>query len=642
MKRELKGVWKVVASGIALALVIFHIYTGGWGLLPDMEQRSVHVLLALSLTFILMPGVKRSKPENKVPIWDILAVLGVVAVCVNFFLKYKWYLINVGESETYDIILGVLSVVLVLEGARRSIGWFFPTFVGILLIYTLFGPWFPGLLRHPGIKPLFIIQSIYQSPEGVWGYVTGLSSTIIAMFIIFGAFILFSGGGDSFFKIAIKIAGRLPGGPALVAVIASALFGTISGSTVANVVTTGTFTIPAMKRLGYKPSFAGAVEAVASTGGQIMPPIMGAGAFIMAELLSVSYLSIIIAAIIPAVLYYAAVFICVLLQAYKQNLSALPREEIPPTREVLSWSILAPIVIPVAILLGFLVAGRSLVTCGFWACATAGVLHLFKDFSLLNMKQRIKKAIFGLEEGGKSIVSVVALLVAANIAVELLALNGLAVKLSGEVVSVGQDNLALAYIFCSVMALILGMGLPTVAAYVVAAAVGVPSLVALRVPALQAHFFIFYFACMGSITPPVCAAVYAAAPIAKAPWLAIGFNATRLGIVAYLVPFAFVEEPALLMVGSPLAILGYFLLGVVAIFLIAPAVIGYLSVKGFRGDLIIPVRIPVLLAGILVLLPLGGYRLLAVPLLILAFIVQKSSSWLKQRQGKVMLIEHDK
>jgi TRAP transporter 4TM/12TM fusion protein len=631
MRRELQGTWKWIARGTSLALVAFHLYTGGLGLLPDMEQRAVHVLLALSLTFMIIPAVRRDKPENKVPVWDVLAVLAMVAVCVNFFLKYEWYILNSGESETYDIVFGVLSVVLVLEGARRSIGWFFPAFIGLLVLYTLFGRWCPGWLKYPGIRPVFLIQSLYQAAGGIWGFVTGLSATIIAMFVIFGAFVLFTGGGDAFFKIATKFAGRFPGGPALIAVIASSMFGTISGSTVANVVTTGSFTIPAMKRLGYSPSFAGSVEAVASTGGMIMPPIMGASAFVMAEILMISYLEVIKAALIPAVLYYIAVFLCVLLQAYKLGLPPLPKEEIPSTREVLNWSTLAPIGIPIGALLALLIIGRSIITCGFWACATAFILYFFKDFSPVRMMQRVKTAAVGLEQGGKSLVSVVSLLVAANIAVELLSLSGLAVKISGMILFVGQNNLVLAYILCSITTLILGMGLPAVPAYVVAASVCAPSLVRLGVPSLSAHFFLFYFSCLSSITPPVCCAVYAAAPLAGAHWLHIAFNATRLGIVAYLIPFTFIETPALLMQGNALAIIGHFLLSSLAALLIAFGVIGYFNVKPLKGELNPPARALVFLAGISILLPLGQFRLLAGPLLALSLITQKGRSWLRQR-----------
>jgi TRAP transporter 4TM/12TM fusion protein len=630
MNRQLEGTWKWIAGGTALALVGFHLYTGAFGLLPEMEQRAVHVLLGLCLTFMLVPAEKSVKSVTTVPVYDILAMIGVVAFCVNYFFKYEWYIDNISKSTATDIVLGILAIVLSLEAARRSIGWFFPVFIILLILYAFFGDWIPGWLGHPRIRPLYMLQSVYQAPAGVWGFVTGLSATVIAMFVIFGAFVLFTGGGDSFFKIATKVSGWLPGGPALVAVVASSLFGTISGSTVANVVTTGSFTIPTMKRLGYSSAFAGAVEAVASTGGQIMPPIMGAGAFIMAEMLGVSYLSIVINAIIPALLYYIAVFICVLLQAQKQGLPPLPKEQIPRIREVLSWPVLVPVVVPIGVLLGMLIYGRSLVTCGFWACASALVLYAVKDFSPANMSNRMRKAIVGLVEGGKAFVSIVALLVTANIAVKLMGLSGLAVKVSGMVISTGQNNLALAYLLCSVMALMLGMGLPAIPAYIVAASVGVPALVKLGVPDLQAQFFVFYFACMGSITPPVCAAVYAAAPIAKASWLRIAFHATRLGIVAYLVPFVFIEEPTLLMLGHPMSIIGHFILSLLAVLLIAPGVMGYFTLKKFRGNINIPARVFVFGAGVCILLPLGQYRFLALPLLALSVILHRVPSWLRR------------
>jgi TRAP-type uncharacterized transport system fused permease subunit len=248
---------------------------------------------------------------------------------------------------------------------------------------------------------------------------------------------------------------------------------------------------------------------------------------------------------------------------------------------------------------------------------------LFKDFSPIHMANRIKNAFSGLEEGGKAFVHIVALLVTANIAVRLLGLSGLAVKVAGVVISVGQDNLTLGYLFCSIMALMLGMGLPAIPAYIVAASVGVPALIKLGVPNLQAHFFVFYFACMGSVTPPVCAAVYAAAPIAKANWLHIALHATRLGIVAYLVPFAFIEQPALLMLGSPLSIIGHLILGLLAVLLIAPGIMGYFTLKKYRGNLNIPARFFIFSAGVLILLPLGQYRLLALASLALGIISQK-------------------
>ena len=627
--RQLGGIWRWIAFIFAVGLVGFHLYTGAFGLLPDMEQRSVHVMLALSLTFILLPGINTGKVETKPPIWDILAVSGIILLCVNYFINYEWYINNIGESSAFDIFLGLLALVLVLEGARRSIGWFFPLFVGVLMFYALFGSYFPGFFNYPGIRPFYLIQSVYQSPSGMWGEVTGMSATIVAMFIIFGAFVLFTGGGDAFFKISTKIAGRLPGGPALVSVLASALFGTISGSTVANVVTTGTFTIPTMKRAGFSSAFAGAVEAAASTGGQLMPPIMGAGAFIMAEILGIPYTSVCIAAFFPAVLYFSGIFICILLMSLKTGMKPLPKELIPPTREVFNWGMLAPFVIPVVVLLYQVFIGRSLVHSGFWACVTAGIIFLLKDLSLGNMKNRFIKMLYGLETGGRALVSIVSLLVAATIAVQLLSMTGLAVKISGLIVGLGKDNLAIAYILAMIMSLILGMGLPTVAAYVVAAAVGVPSLVELGVLPLAAHLFVFYFACCGSKTPPVCAAVYAAAPIAQAPWLKIAWIAMRLGIVAYLIPYSFIMRPGIMMEGSLVEIISALLACAVAVIIIAIAEIGYYQFsKKVKGFLYIPARILIFFAGALILLPFGTNGVItSVALILLSIPVQKLSSW---------------
>ena len=363
-----------------------------------------------------------------------------------------------------------------------------------------------------------MIRNIYQSWQGIWGPVTGISATLIALFIIFGAFILESGAGKTFIEVANKLTGRIRGGPALVAVIASGLFGTISGSAAANVASTGNFTIPLMRRLGYRPTFAGSVEAVASTGGQLAPPIMGTGAFLLAEFLEISYLDVVIAATIPAFLFYASVFTMVRLEALRLNLPPIPKNEILPARKIFTFARLAPVVIPMGLFFAALVKGYSTTYAAFLACVSLLIIYLFSDLSWPNMKERLIRIVAALETGGKALIHIVALCVCASIVVALINQTGLGVKLSELLMRTAGVNLYLSLIITATISIILGMGVPTAAAYILCVAVTGPILIKLGLLPISAHLFVFYFAIISAITPPVCIAAYTAAAISQAGW----------------------------------------------------------------------------------------------------------------------------
>jgi TRAP transporter 4TM/12TM fusion protein len=368
----------------------------------------------------------------------------------------------------------------------------------------------------------YILETIYLSTSGIWGIVTGVSATVVAGFLIFGSILYYTGGGEIFVDLAKGVAGRSYGGPAKVSCISSALFGTISGSAVANVVVDGVFNIPLMKRLGYRPEFAAAVEATASTGGQIMPPVMGAGAFIMAELIGISYLTIALAAVIPALLYYLGVTASVHFEAKKSNLERIPKDLIPAMRKVLPRS--APLFIPIAVLIYFLVQGYDPTTAVFWSILWESPAARYHSPPLL---EKGKNMLAALGAAGKSIVLVAALCACAQIVIGMFNLSGLGIKVSEMIIGLSAGSKFLALFFTMIVCLILGMGVPTTAAYVLAASVAGPALVKLGVVSLAAHLFVFYFAIISAITPPVCAAVYAAAAIARSNWWKTGWLVRR-------------------------------------------------------------------------------------------------------------------
>lgn len=609
---------------LAIAFVGFQLYTAGFGLLPLLEQRAIHVGFAVILSLLTVQTLKGDKEKRKPLIWDIVLAGLVIVSVINVITHAYDYLTYMGEFSTFEFILGTITVIIVLETARRTQGWVFPIITLLMMLYALAGPYFPGKWGHSGMAFPVLMKTLYQGDLGMWGYITGISATVLASFLIFGAFMQFTGGGDTFIKLGNIIAGRLRGGPALVSVIASGLFGMISGSAVANVATTGNLTIPTMKRLGYKPEFAGAVESVASMGGQFTPPIMGATAFIMAELLGISYLKICLAAFIPAILFYACVFTSILSQAGKQNLEPLSKEEIPKVREVVTWARLGPFIVPIGTLICFLLVGFTLWRAGFWAVIAACVTYFFIDFSWTGMKERLVHMEHALEAGAFTMAKLVPLLVCANMVVSLLGQTGLGIKLAGAIMGIAQYNVLVSLILASVVTIILGMGMPTTAAYIIGVTIAGTGLIRLGLDALAVHMFSQYLACVSSITPPVCLTVFTAAGIAGASWRKIAFIAMKLGIVAYIIPFLFIYLPELLFQGEMSAIVINFVLSLAAVFLLAISLTGWLIQR-----LWVVSRILLFAAGIIILFPAFSVYL-GIPLIIAGVAMQ----WLHQFYGK--------
>ena len=529
----------------------------------------------------------------------ILALLSAAA-CLYIVVSYDRLMEGIGlEARTYELYLGGAAILLVLEAARRATGNILPAIASAGIVYALLGQNIPGTWGHAGFGLSYVIEYLYLSPEGVWGVLTGISATLVAAYIIFGSILLITGGADSFMKMALLAGGRSYGGAAKVATVASGLFGMLSGSAIANVATTGNFTIPMMKRLGYPSKFAGGVEATASSGGQITPPIMGAGAFIMSELISEPYLKIALAATLPAFLFYTCVWVSIDLEARKVNLKRVPSHEIPAARAVFNWTVSGPILITILVLLASLFVGHTPTKAAFFAILVNVALFLFKwPLNPAGFKQRLAILLAGVEQAGRGMVTVVSLLICAQITISMISLTGLGIKLSELIIGASGGSLLLALVLAAVVSLVLGMGIPTTAAYVLAASVVGPALQMLEVTPLSAHMFIFYCAILSGLTPPVCTACFAAATIAETHWLKVAFVSIRLAIMKYIIPFFFIFRPSILLMGSWYRIVETIVVTYISAHLLAVGTVGF-----YRRKIAWPVRIVFLAAALILILP---------------------------------------
>lgn len=593
MRRELGGKWKRAIAVICIVYTLFQIYTAARGSLPDIQQPSMHVLLGFTLVFALWAASKGEAKKKGIPVYDIILIMVSVVACLNAFINHTAFLLYPFVYTTFDLVLSACIVLLILEAARRTMGWVLPGLAVFMLVYT----W------AQGADPEFMLTYIYHFDLGVWGMLTMLSATIVAIFLIFGSVLLYTGGGQTFIDIANKLAGKYRGGPAKIAVIASSLFGMLSGSPVANTATTGNFTIPLMKKTGYRAEVAGAIEAAASTGGLMVPPVMGAAAFVIAELLGISYLRVCIYAIIPALLYYVSLFSFVHFEAIKTRLVPAEIAE-ARVRDILTWARLGPLVLPLIFFVIFLVQGFTAIFSAFLAVLLAIICFIFRDLNPSAMRQRLKQLLMVLEKGGIAVAYIVPLLACAQIVVGMLGASGLGVQIASMITSIGAGFKVLALIVAALLTILLGMGVPPVGAYVLAVAVTAPALLSLGVTPIASHMFCFNFSTFAAITPPVCAAVYVGAAIADANWLRTGWNAVRIGAVAYIVPFSYtLAQPYLLGIGPIGLVLGNLALAVAGAVFLASSMVGCF----FKGPINPLVRICFGAGGLLLLVTFGGW-----------------------------------
>jgi len=578
---------------IALAFSCFQLVTAAFSPLSSQVVRTVHVGFVLWLIFLLYPPFEHStrwRGSGRVLGWA-LGLTGFV------FGLYHWQYEadltqRAGELITTDWVVGVVTVVLVFEAARRAMGWGLPVVCGVFLLYGIFGQYLPGSLAHRGFGLDQIVGTLGFGTEGIYGTPTYVSSSYIFLFILFGAFLEQAGMIALFTDFAMGTVGHTRGGPAKVSVISSGLMGTINGSGVANVVTTGQFTIPLMKRFGYSPAFAGGVEATSSMGGQIMPPVMGAVAFIMAETINVPYVTIVKAALIPAILYFLTAFWMVHLEAGRKGLNGLAKNECPdPWAAVkLRWHLLLPLIGLVVLLFSgytplfsgtvglaltvILIFGAAVMTgvsstplrALFWAllglaCAgffKFGVGTFFVVVALLvalTYARRVgadarQLAVQAMVDGARHALPVAIACALVGVIIGMINLTGVAAELGGRIIAVGESSLFLALLLTMLICLVLGMGIPTIPNYIITSSLAAPVLLKLGVPLIVSHMFVFYFGIMADLTPPVALAAFAAAPIAGASGLAISFQAIRVAIAGFIVPFMAVYSPALMLQGD--------------------------------------------------------------------------------------------
>lgn len=526
-------------------LVLFSVYQLSYSLfliIPPQIHRPIHLAFGLGLIYLLYAG-RRKNNSQKVGIINIILALLSVFVTLYWVFDYENLVMRTGNYTSMDMVVGGLAILLVLEAARRVVGLPITIIAGVFLLYTYFGAYMPGFLEHRGSGVERIIGHSYFTLEGILGTPLAVSSTFIFLFVLFGAFLEKTGVGEYFNDLSLVIAGRRIGGPAKVAVFSSALQGTISGSSVANVVTSGAFTIPMMKRLGYRPEFAAAVEASSSTGGQIMPPVMGAAAFLMAEFIGIPYMEIVKAAALPAILYFVGIWIMTHFEAKRLGLRGLTKEELPNKIEVLKKAyLLLPIVIIIAALMMNISPERSAII-GIFSCVVVGAFRKETRMSIVDILE-------AFAAGARIALGVVAATACAGIIVGTVTLTGIGLKLANGLIDLAGGNLFLTLFFTMIASLILGMGTPTTANYIITSTIAAPALVQLGIPEIAAHMFTFYFGIVADITPPVALAAFAAAGIAKSKPMRTGVESTRLAIAAFMAPYIFVVSPALLLIDT--------------------------------------------------------------------------------------------
>ena len=569
--RKLSGYPGLVVGVVGVVMALYHVYARLTWYAPDTLVLLVITLsFSLALSFLLYPRRKSATPD-RIPWSDLglaalsLGVLGYV------FVNYQYVVSRYPTAHPLaraDMVVAAVATLLVLEATRRTIGIALPIVAICFIAYGLLGPWLPGVLSHKGLTLMILLDQTFFTTEGIFGIPLNVAGSYVILFIIFGAFLEKSGAGQFFMNFANAIAGGARGGPGKVAVVSSSLFGTISGSAVANVMVDGWLTIPMMKKTGFKPEAAAAIEAVASTGGQIMPPIMGAAAFVMAEFLGASYAEIMIAAAIPAIFYYGALFAAIHFNAVRTGLTGIPKNELPILGQII-WR-QGHLFLPVLIILALLVQGFTATYAAIVSAASVIVLSWIRP----ETRVTLAKGLAALRDGAEQTVPVAMACASAGIVIGIVLQTGLAIRFTGFLAALAAGHLMLALLITMVAGIILGMGMPTTPAYIMQAALLIPAVIKLGVPPIAAHMFAFYFSCLSAVTPPVALAVYAAASIGRCGLWGAGIQAVKFAAAGFIVPFFFVYSPALLFQGSWIEILQAVVTGTIGVIALAAGLEG--------------------------------------------------------------------
>ncbi|MFB6804495.1 TRAP transporter permease [Peribacillus butanolivorans] len=545
--RKLTGVLGYIAFIGLLAFSLFQLYTAVFGVFTAQIQRTIHLGFALSLIFLLFPANRKKRQKGKFQIawYDIILAVLSIGVGAYWPLFFEDLVMNVGRLGTLDFAVGLVAILLVLEATRRAVGLPIMVIAIVFVLYGLFGQYMPGFLSHRGLTFERMVQTMFFSTEGILGTPLAISSTFIFLFLLFGSFLIRTGVGQYFNDLSTAIAGRRIGGPAKVAIFSSALQGTISGSSVANVVTSGAFTIPMMKNLGYKKEFAGAVEAAASTGGQLMPPIMGAAAFLMVEFIGngITYWDIAKAASIPAILYFSGIWIMTHFEAKRLGLRGLTKEEMPSKKEVFGKIYL---LIPIIAIVLLLMSNITVTHAALYSI----VISVIVGFINKDVRMKFIDIIYALVDGARTALAVAAATASAGIIVGIVTKTGLGLKLANGLIDLSGGYLIPTLMLTMVAALVLGMGSPTTANYVITSTIAAPAIILLGVPDLSAHLFVFYFGIIADITPPVALAAFAAAGVSGGEPIKTGIESSKLAIAAFIIPYIFVLSPQMLMIDT--------------------------------------------------------------------------------------------
>lgn len=529
---------------IAVIWCLFQFYTAALGVLPALQQRSIHLIFALVIIFLLYSFSKKGI-EERISI-EKLVFVGLSLFSVGYIaINHVEIWSQTGQLNSVQEFVSFLIIILIFEGTRRSIGWSLPIIGLTFLGYARFGNYLPGLFNHQGYSFAEIFRHEVMGLEGIFGIALGVAATFVFLFIYYAALLQESGGGDTFIKLATSLVGRIRGGPAKISVIASSLFGSISGSAVANTAGTGAFTIPLMKRTGYNKRFAAAVEAVSSTGGQFMPPVMGSAAFLIAEVLAIPFWQVAIGAIIPGILYYAAVFFMVDIEAVKNDIKGMEKNEIPSFFKTLKegWHLLLS---PLVLVFLLLYLQWSPMKAAFYAI----VVTIVATFINFNNRLTFKQFLSSMKKGAIGSLETTIACASVGIVIGVINLTGLGFSISSILIAIAGNKLIVLLLLTMIASLILGMGLPTVAAYLVLSVMVAPALESFGVYPLAAHLFIFYFGIISAITPPVALASIVAAGIAKSKTLPTSMTSLKLGLPGFLIPYMFVLGPELVLEGA--------------------------------------------------------------------------------------------
>ncbi len=572
-RNKMEGFWKKAVVSLSVVFIAYHLITSRFGMPPAFQHRAIHLGFILTLVWMYYPAVRNS-PKNRPSTLDVGLVFLTVGLTVFTYFNINSLSLRAGMAVTQDYIFGGIYLLLVLEACRRVSG---PGLLGLailFLLYAYFGEYFPGVLSHRGYSLTRLIYQMYLTTQGIFGEPIGIAATYLVLFIVFSNLLGKSGLSSLFNDLAMSIGGGMVGGPAKVAVFASALVGMINGSSATNVATSGAFTIPLMKKVGYKPYFAGAVEAAASTGGQIMPPIMGTGAFIMAEFLGISYLTIAAAALIPAILYFAAVFFQIDLRARKLGLKGVCREDMPSVMKALKSY--GHMIIPIIVLVYLLFEGFTPIYAAFYCCVFTWLLSLLRKETRMGVKELVDLSV----TSARACISLSVAMANAGFVVGVLSMTGIGIILADNIVALSHGSLLITLFLSLVVSIILGMGLPTSACYIIAASIVVPILREMGVVGLPAHMFVFYYACLSTVTPPVALSAYVGAGMAGADTNEVGWAAFRLSLAGFIVPFFFIYSPEILLISdSSMQIAIAAVTGVLGTLLLAIALEGFLFIS---------------------------------------------------------------